>query len=137
MLLKRNKAVKPKYVGNSWTLSHRRWLEGLELNAGACTALSSLLRQIERSEEEVLILDKEIKALSETDRYRPPAEALVVQIKGVGLLTAMVYLTEIGDMRRFSNRKQVGSYFGLVPSSNKSGEGSDRKGAYNTRVACT
>ncbi len=128
MLLKRNKVVKPEDVGNSWTLSHRRWLEGLELKPGARIALLSLLRQIERLEEDILILDKEIKALSETERYKLPAEALVIQIKGVGLLTAMVYLTEIGDMRRFDNRKEIGSYLGLVPSSNESGEGSDRKG---------
>ena len=72
------------------------------------------------------MLDKEIEALSEKDRYQLPAEALVVQIKGVELLTAMVYLTEIGDMRRLSNRKQVGSFLGLVPSSNEIGEDSDR-----------
>ena len=128
MLLKRNKAVKPKDVGNSWTKTHRRWLEELELKKGARIALSSLLRQIASLEEESKILDKEIESLSDTDRYRLPAEALVVQIKGVGLLTAMVYLTEIGDMRRFNNRKQIGSYLGLVPSSNESGEGSERKG---------
>jgi transposase len=90
--------------------------------------MSSLLRQIEKLEEEIWILDKEIEGLSKTDRYRLPAEALVVQIKGVGLLTAMVYLTEIGDMRRSNNRREIGSYLGLVPSSNESGEGSDRKG---------
>jgi transposase len=128
MLLKRNKAVKPKDVGDSWTKTHRRWIEELELKKGARVALSSLLRQIAGLEEESKILDKEIKVLSETDRYQLAAEALVVQIKGVGLLTAMVYLTEIGDMRRFNNRKQIGSYLGLVPSSNESGEGSDRKG---------
>jgi transposase len=128
MLLKRNKAVKPKDVGNSWTKTHRRWLEELELKKGARIALSSLLRQIASLEQESKILDKEIEVLSETNRYRLPAEALVVQIKGVGLLTAMVYLTEVGDMRRFNNRKQIGSYLGLVPSSNESGEGSEHKG---------
>jgi transposase len=128
MLLKRNKAVKPKYVGKSWTLSYRRWLEGLELKRGALVTLSSLLRQIEKLEAEIWILDKEIEGLSKTDRYRLASEALVVQIKGVGLLTAMVYLTEIGDMRRFNNRKEIGSYLGLAPSINESGEGSDRKG---------
>jgi transposase len=128
MLLKRNKAVKPKDVGDSWTKTHRRWLEELELKKGARIALSSLLRQIARLEEESKILGKEIESLSKTDRYRLAAEALVVQIKGVGLLTAMVYLTEIGDMRRFNNRKEIGSYLGLVPSSNESGEDCDRKG---------
>jgi transposase len=35
---------------------------------------------------------------------------------------------ELGDVRRFNNRRQVGSYLGLVPASYESGEASDRKG---------
>jgi transposase len=128
MLLKRNRVVKPEYIGLSWRKSYRRWLWEVELKPGARIALSSLLRQIESVEEEMMVLDKEIEALSQTERYQLAAEALVVQIKGVGLLTAMVFLTEIGDMRRFSNRRQVGSFLGLAPSCRESGEGSDRKG---------
>ena len=48
--------------------------------------------------------------------------------KGVGVLTAMVFLTELGDMRRFSNRRQVGSFLGLTPASHESGEDADHKG---------
>ena len=40
----------------------------------------------------------------------------------------MVFLTELGDMRRFRNRKKVGAFLGVVPSSNESGENNDRKG---------
>jgi transposase len=128
MVLKRNHVVKPDFIGVSWMKPHRRWLWEVELKPGARIALSSLLRQIASVEEEIKELDKQIDVLSQTKRYQLPAEALVVQIKGVGLLTAMVFLTEIGDMRRFSNRRQVGSFLGLAPSCRESGEGSDRKG---------
>jgi transposase len=104
-LLKRHHVQKPESVNRSWRKSHYRWLEEVELKPGARIALSGLLRQIESLEEEIKVLDKEIGVLSETQRYQLPAEALVVQINGVGLLTAMVFLTEIGDMRRFSNRR--------------------------------
>lgn len=127
-LLKRNAVIKPKFAGNSWTKSHRKWLGNLVLPGGARIALSSLLRQIEHIEEEIKQLDADVKRLSETSRYVEPATALVDQIRGVGLLTAMVYLTEMGDLSRFSNRKKVGSFLGLVPSSNESGERSDSKG---------
>jgi transposase len=46
----------------------------------------------------------------------------------VGVLTAMVFVTELGDLRRFANRRQVGSFLGLVPSSAESGQAADRKG---------
>jgi transposase len=127
-LLKRNHVQRPESVRRCWRKSHYRWLEEVQLKPGARIALSSLLRQIASLEEEIKLLDQQIEVLSETERYRLPAEALVVQIKGVGLLTAMVFLTEIGDMRRFSNRRQVGSFLGLAPSCRESGEDSDRKG---------
>jgi transposase len=127
-LLKRNHVQRPETVRRCWRKSHYRWLEEVELKPGARIALSSLLRQIVSLEEEIKELDKQIEALSQTERYQLPAEALVVQIKGVGLLTAMVFLTEIGDMKRFNNRRQVGSFLGLAPSCRESGEERDRKG---------
>ncbi len=127
-LLKRNGVVKPKGAGNSWTKPYREWLKALQLPTGSRNALSSLLRQIATIMKEIEILDKQVKVLSETDRYEEASKELVERITGVGLLTAMVFLTEVGDMSRFNNRKEIGSYFGLVPSSNESGETDDHKG---------
>jgi transposase len=133
-LLKRNKVQKPQKVGKAWTLSDRRWLKGLsqpqsQLLAGAGVALASLLRQIAALEEEVQALDQAVEGLAGTERYRAAAAVLVEQLTGVATLTAMVFLTELGDLRRFKNRKRVGAFMGVVPSSNESGEGAkDRKG---------
>ncbi len=41
---------------------------------------------------------------------------------GLGALTAQVLDREIGDWRRFDNRRQVASYTGLVPCEDSSGE---------------
>ena len=40
----------------------------------------------------------------------------------------MVFLTEMGKLSRFSNRKQIGAFLGLVPSSKESGKTNDCKG---------
>lgn len=132
-LLKRNKVEKPKGVGNAWTVSDCQWLQrlaapGNDLALGGRVALASLLRQITALEAEIKELDEAIKVLAATDRYRAAAEALVAQLIGVGELTAMVFLTELGDMRRFRNRKKVGAFLGVIPSSHESGESNDRKG---------
>lgn len=132
-LLKRNKVEKPKEVGKAWTVSDCQWLRrltvpGNALASGGCVALASLLRQITALEAEIKELDEAIKVLAATDRYRAATEALVAQLIGVGELTAMVFLTELGDLRRFRNRKKVGAFLGVVPSSNESGENNDRKG---------
>jgi transposase len=130
-LLKRNGVKKPSGLGKNWTAPFRAWLRGLsgpngELRPGARAALRSLLRQMEGMQEEIKILDEEIAELSERVRYLEAA-AVVRKRVGVGLLTAMVFLTEMGDLSRFSNRKQVGCYLGLAPSSNETGE-QERKG---------
>jgi len=127
MLLKRNGVEKPEEVGKSWTLADRAWLQGLRLKAGAQVWLSSLLRQVDALEEEIAKLDRELVQLAEQERYRGAAQALC-GMGGIGVLTAMVFLTEMGDLRRFRNRKQIGAYLGLLPFSHESGDGDDHKG---------
>jgi transposase len=131
-LLKRN-AVRPgERLGRSWTARFEAWLRGLTkptsaLPHGARVALTTLLRQKAALDGEIAFLDAQIEALAGQARYAEPARALDEE-KGVGPLTAMVFLTEMGDLSRFKNRKQVGAYLGLVPSSHDSGETPDRKG---------
>ena len=52
----------------------------------------------------------------------------MTELSGVGILTALTFLVELGDLSRFDNRRQVGSYLGLVPACYESGEANDRKG---------
>jgi transposase len=95
--------------------------------SGASSALASLMRQTEWLWQETQRLDDEVLALSRAPRYAAVVAALR-RHKGVGVLTAMVYLTELGDLGRFANRRQVGSFLGLTPSSHESGEDDDHKG---------
>jgi transposase len=132
-LLKRNALQRPAGLGKGWTKAYRYWLgqlggdESDSLASGARVALGSLLRQIGFLEEEVFLLDEAVLALALTDRYHNAFYRLHA-LKGVGTLTAMVFLTEIGDWSRFANRRQIASYLGLVPSSFESGQANDRKG---------
>jgi transposase len=135
-LLKRNGIVRPSGLGEGWTNDYWVWLSHLAKNTGgpdeplrpgARIALRSLLHQVETFEQEIASLDREVAALAEEHRYTGPVRE-VTALKGVGLLTGMVYLTEMGDLTRFRNRRQIGAYLGLVPSSNESGEKEDCKG---------
>lgn len=126
MLLKRTRAKRPPEFKN-WTLTYRAWLKKVELPVGTRTALDSLLRQLHYLEEESDQMDAVIATLSQTPRYRDLVAALR-KVKGIGVLAAIVYLTEMGALNRFANRRKVGSYLGLVPDCYESGEVSDRKG---------
>ena len=114
----------------SWTLDYWQRLHELtegKLAPGASAALSSLMRQTQWLWEELERLEAQVLALSQAPRYAAVVAALRRQ-KGVGVLTAMVYATEIGDFSRFVNRQQVGAFLGLVPSSYESGPDDDHKG---------
>jgi transposase len=50
----------------------------------------------------------------------PEAEALV-ELHGVGLYSALVIISEFGDVMRFRSAKQAGAYTGLTPRVNQSG----------------
>jgi transposase len=132
-LLKRNEVRRPEILGKGWTRGYHVWLSDLMcgkakgLGTGGQAALGSLLRRIQSLETEIKQLDGSIVVLSQEDRYASAARALDA-IKGVGVLTAMVFLTELGDVSRFSNRRQLAAYLGLVPSSDESGDRDNHKG---------
>lgn len=64
---------------------------------------------------------KRIKELSQTKQFKKNTE-LLISIPGIGLITAMSFLTEIEDITRFSNFNKFCSFVGLVPMTNSSGE---------------
>jgi len=113
-----------------WTEAYWCWLDRLadhRLAGGAGASLASLVRQVKWLLDEKSRLDAEVLALSCADRFAPVVSALC-RHQGVGELTAMVFVTELGDLRRFRNRREVGSFLGLVPASHESGQDADHKG---------
>jgi transposase len=77
--------------------------------------------------EEIRQIDKPLEAMAEEERHKPIVEELRKE-HGVGLLTALVYRTEIGYAGRFRRGRQVGKFSGLTPTSHESGQQNDRKG---------
>jgi transposase len=128
MLMKRSGVVKPKEVRSAWSEKHRAWLRTVPLPSGARFRLDMLLEELQFAEGQLPKWDEELERLAGTERYARAAAALITNLKGVGLLTAMVFLTEMGDLTRFQNRKEIGSYIGLTPCSNETGEDDDKKG---------
>jgi transposase len=133
-LLKRNQMRRPPGQGKSWTRGFRLWLlqslverADSPLRGGARQALASLLRQLDFLEKEQERLDAAVSALVDAPRYLEAVHELA-RLSGVGVLTALVFLTEMGDLKRFTNRRQVAAYLGLAPSCFESGRCNDRKG---------
>jgi transposase len=50
-------------------------------------------------------------------------------MRGVALITAVTFVVEIGDVRRFDTAPQLMAYLGLVPSESSTGERVRRGGS--------
>lgn len=98
-----------------------------EMDPAVATKLECLFDRFEMFLAEQNKLDKGIERLAKTDRYKR-AYAKLRQLPGVGRLVAMTFLTEMGDLTRFENRREIAAYLGLCPSSHESGEANNRKG---------
>ena len=130
-LLKRNRLTRPEELKCAWTKKASGWLRMVTrdpaVGAGARATLASLLRQWEFLQQEIERMDEALAELARSPRYQAAIDELV-KLQGVGLLTALVFLTEIGELGRFANRRQISAYLGLVPRSYESGAAGDRKG---------
>jgi len=94
-----------------WTGPGRAWLAALELSRtqreiveDCCGLLDALATPIAR-------LDREIAALAKPD---PRVQALMA-LPGVGKLTAMTVVAEIGDIVRFPTARKLCAWAGLTP----------------------
>jgi transposase len=120
-------------ASGEWSRKSLQWLRDVAagttaaLGEGSRVRLTSLLDLYQALSTQLKTLDQAIERLSCSPRYARAFRKLRL-IKGVGTLCAMVFLTELGDLERFGNRRQLGAYLGLAPSAYESGQQHDRKG---------
>jgi len=111
--------------GNHWTLRHLTWIRQAlapgKLAEEDCVVLSEYLALLEYKLQRRDELDHRIAALALTPRYKPLVDRICC-FRGFKAQAAMVIATELGDLRRFENPRQLMAYVGLVPSEHSSGD---------------
>ncbi len=111
-----------KRKGNNWSGAFIQWLKGeVILLSETRRSLDLLVGQVERMRQAQLEATRELRKLSQTERYRANYD-LLCSIPGIGGLVAMTLLTEIYDITRFLNERQFASFLGLIPTSHSSGD---------------
>jgi transposase len=100
-----------------WSQAGRAELEQLPLLPYAAERRKRLLAALDGLEAELVELDRRV---AEEARQRPEAVRLMTH-PGVGPVTALAMVLTLGPAERFASGKQVGSYFGLIPSEDSSG----------------
>jgi transposase len=87
----------------------RAWLEGLELPDAARRQIQVALAMIDALDEQLGPLDRELRALA---RRQPGCRALQAHY-GIGEITSVAILAELGDARRFSSSRHAVRYAGM------------------------
>ncbi len=81
--------------------------------------LTPMVEIIGRLTEQIKEYDRKIEQISK-EQY--PETELLRAIKGVGSVTALAFVLILEDPERFSKSRQVGSFLGLTPRRDQSGE---------------
>jgi transposase len=91
------------------TRENRAWVEQAALPAAAREQITVALALIDTLDARLAPLDRELRAYA---RRQAGRRALIAHY-GIGALTALVILAELGDARRFSSSREAVRYAGL------------------------
>ena len=84
-------------------------------------AAQALQRVLSTYEQQIEALEKAIEAHLDQHPELSQQRDLLVSIPGVGLVTAALVLSELGDIRRFESAREAAAYAGLTPAHHISG----------------
>ena len=101
-----------------WTRRGMIWLHGLKVEQILKARIARLIEELKFLIGQITALEKQLNGLA----AEQPAVALLRTIPGIGPRSAEALVAYTDDVKRFSNRKQFGSYFGLTPTEDSSGE---------------
>ena len=117
-----------RYTGKSkWTQAHWRWLEQVSFDSPVQQiVMEEYVEAVKHAQRRVAALEQQMEQALEQWSLAPVVTALMA-LRGVGLISAMTVLAELGDLSRFDSPRQLMAHLGLVPSEHSSG-GSRRQG---------
>jgi transposase len=91
------------------TSEGRAWLEGVEVPGAAREQITVAVAMIEALDTQITPLDKQLRRYA---RRQPGCRALMAHY-GIGELTSVTIVAELGDCRRFSSSRQAVRYAGM------------------------
>ena len=100
---------------------YREWLGTQPLPADVQLCVETWLAMRSLADQKAQVLAHRLLAMARSQDYRPIVAALCTQ-RGVGALSAIRFILEIGDVRRFPTADSIGHYLGVTPSEYSSGD---------------
>jgi transposase len=100
----------------------KAYLEQVPLSDADRFVIKQLWSEYEDHQARLLAVAKKIKAFAaKAPKREAEARQIIKTAPGVGVVTAEVVLSELGDVSRFRNAKAICAYAGLVPVVRQSG----------------
>jgi transposase len=106
----------------AWTLRHQARLRRQRLDDPlAQAALEHMLVHLDAIDTQIATVDRQLDEIARSAPWCDPVRWLTC-FRGIGTLTALGLLAEIGDFRRFASARELMSFLGLTVSEYSSGE---------------
>src|SRR6266568_9243738 len=111
-----------RYEGRAtWNPAHLRWLsEVVCATPPQQIVFQEYLRAVSEQHERRQRMEHELHEAVQGWRLYPMVQAIQA-LRGLELTSAVIVMTELGDLTRFENPRQLMSYLGLTPSEYSSG----------------
>lgn len=105
-----------------WTKRYFGWLEGVKFEQSVeQIVFQEYLDTVKYLAGRVEALEEEMERVLPGWSLAPVVEALMA-LRGMGLVSAMTLMAELGDITRFDSPRQLMAYLGLVPSEDSTGQ---------------
>jgi transposase len=106
----------------TWTRAHMNWLVSQKLaHREQRIAFEEMLLAVRQADERVIRLERAIAAAVPDWSLAAVVTALMA-VRGLDLISATIFLAEIGDLSRFASPRQLMAYLGLVPGEASTGD---------------
>jgi transposase len=117
------------YTGRKhWTHPHALWLADQKFDHPAQQiVLQDAIDAADDALTRLRCFDEQLRLIVPSWSMAPVVEAYQA-MRGVSFVAAVTFATEIGDVRRFDNPRQLMAFLGLVPSERSTGESVRRGG---------
>ena len=83
-------------------------------------ALEISIKEAEQLRALLLEVNNELKIMSNTEKYAKNME-FIRSVPGIGLVTGMLFMSEIENIKRFENNNKFAGMIGIVPDCHSTG----------------
>ena len=124
--------IPEQYDKDTWSRAFRKWLGALEFyHKPAQISFQDLLDQYDYIEQRYRAISTELRTYAA--KHYSKDYRLLQTVPGIGPIVACGILAEIGDLKRFSNQRELVAYIGLMPGMTQSGDGGVRSRGISPR----